>query len=130
MKSLKQIAYLIAVPSLSCAKSISPECLLLSYDNKVGQGVGEFHSNADTLASSAVSDDMRLHSLTVCTDDEDKLAGLNFHLASNPYSDAPGERVDLGAIGKMEGSCKSLKLSQSIDRIRAKDRVHIRVRIV
>ena len=60
---------------------------------------------------------MRLHSLTVCTDDEDKLSGLNFHLASNPYSDAPGERVDLGAIGKMEGDCKSLKLSKSIDRI-------------
>ena len=121
---------MLAAPSISFAKSMHPECLLLSYDNKVGQGVGDFHSNADILASSAITEDMRLHSLTVCQDENLKLAGLNFHLAENAYTDLPGDRVDLGAIGKLEGTCKTLKLSQSVDRIRAIDRVRSRVKIV
>ena len=73
---------------------------------------------------------MRLHSLTVCLNENERLSGLNFHLAENAYTDEPGNRVDLGAIGKLEGTCKTLKLSQSVDRIRASDRVKSRVKIV
>ena len=127
---MKTFKNLITVQSLTLAKSIHPSCLLLNFDNKIGQGVGDFISNADILSSLAVTEDMRLHSMTVCTNENDKLDGLNFHVAENAYSDSPGERVELGAIGKMEGNCKTLRLKQGIDRIRASDTVRVRVKIV
>ena len=99
MNTIKKATLATLGASMTGAKSIHPSCLLLSFDNKAGQGVGDFISNAEMLTSSTVTEEMRLHSFTVCTDENDKLSGLNFHIAENPYTDDPGERIELGAIG-------------------------------
>ena len=45
---------------------------------------GTFITNEDQLTSGAVSDEMRLHSITTCHT-EGKVTGMQFHMALDPY---------------------------------------------
>jgi len=47
------------------SKSIHNSCLTMS-DATAGDETGEFMTNEDQLTSSAVTDEMRLHSVTTC----------------------------------------------------------------
>lgn len=47
------------------AKSVHNSCLTMS-DATAGDETGEFMTNEDQLTSSAVTDEMRLHSVTTC----------------------------------------------------------------
>jgi len=63
------------IASQAEAKSIHNSCLQLS-DNVEGNESGEFMTNEDQLTTAAFSDDMRLHSFTTCTDDQDNVTGI------------------------------------------------------
>ena len=65
-------------------KTIHNSCLELS-DLATGQEIGEFVSNEWFLTSKAVTDQMRLYSITTCTDTvSDNVTGIQFSMALNP----------------------------------------------
>ena len=116
---ISTVAFFLA--SETEAVPIHNSCLVLS-DITAGYENGEFMTNEDQLTSSIVTDDMRIHSFKTCTNSNGFITGLQFFMAANPYSKEDQEAVEtveMGAIGKMEGECQTLKLTGGLDRIRA-----------
>ena len=109
---------LALVTSQVGAKTIHNSCLVLS-NQTAGLETGTFMTNEDQLTSSAVTDEMRLHSITTCSDSTDSVTGLQFFLASNPYEDGVSDLYEMQAIGQMTGECETLKLPDGLDRIKA-----------
>ena len=78
---------------------------------------GDFMTNEDQLTSRAISDDMRLHSITTCHTDG-RVTGLQFHMALDP--EAIDEEVyDMAPLGLMTGQCDTLELPEGLDKIKA-----------
>ena len=110
------------------SKPIHNSCLKLS-NLTTGQEMGKYVSNEGFLTSKAVTDDMRLHSITTCMDpDSDKVTGLQFSMQYSPYFRIEGnhidwtqhdEIVDMNPIGLMTSVCDTIVLPEGLDKIRA-----------
>jgi len=87
-------------------------------DAVAGIEEGTFVTNEDQLTSKAVSDDMRLHSITTCHTDG-KVTGLQFHMALDPEEAVDEDVYDMAPIGLMSGQCDSLELPEGLDKIKA-----------
>ena len=104
MKTIIQatIATLAAfAPIKADAKSIHNSCLTMS-DAVAGIEEGDFMTNEDQLTSRAVTDDMRLHSITTCHTDG-KVTGLQFHMALDPAEAIDEDVYDMAPLGLMSG---------------------------
>jgi len=99
------------------AKSIHNSCLTMS-DLTAGSETGAFVTNEDQLTSSAVTDEMRLHSITTCHT-EGQVTGLQFHMAMDPYTAVGEEVYDMAPIGLMEGTCEPLELPEGLNKVKA-----------
>ena len=111
----------ITVFNNSSSKEIDVSCLTLS-DQIVGQDRGYYKSNMAQLINADISDQMRLHAITTCTNNWKDVVGIQFTLATDAYvddEDLTTERVKvkLGEIGNLEGDCETLKLKGSVDEI-------------
>jgi hypothetical protein len=71
-------------------------------DAVAGIEEGTFVTNEDQLTSKAVSDDMRLHSITTCHTDG-KVTGLQFHMALDPEEAVDEDVYDMAPVGLMSG---------------------------
>ena len=119
---MKAIAFIVItiLTRVSC-KEIDVSCLKLS-DDLVGQEAGQYKSNMAQLINSQVSDQMRLHAITTCTNKWDDVTGIQFTLATEAYTDEislSNERikVQLGEIGNLEGDCETIKLNGAVDEV-------------
>ena len=65
----------IAAITFTSAKKIDVSCLTLS-EQIVGQEKGQYKSNMAQLINSNVSDDMRLHAITTCTNNWNDVVGI------------------------------------------------------
>ena len=101
-----------AYSAISEAKQISETCLHLS-NELVGQETGDYVSNSSQLTSPDISDQMRLHSVTTCTNSDGSVTGLQLFLSLDPYSDSvpDDETIELDSIGSMTGNCQTLSLT-------------------
>ena len=120
MKTIIQatIATLAAfAPIKAEAKSIHNSCLTMS-DAVAGIEEGDFMTNEAQLTSRAVTDDMRLHSITTCHTDG-KVTGLQFHMALDPAEAIDEDVYDMAPLGLMSGQCVPLELPDGLDKIKA-----------
>ena len=86
MRRFNVIILAASCSAIGEAKQIHETCLHLS-DDTAGQERGEYISNVSQLVDPAVDDQMRIHSVTTCTDSENSVIGLKLFLSVDPYSD-------------------------------------------
>ena len=115
-KALISTAFAL-VASNTDAKAIHNSCLTMS-DQTAGAETGTFMTNEAQLTGSTVTDQMRIHSITTCTD-TDYVSGLQFIMALNPYESVDEELITMDPIGKIEGTCKTVKLPEGLDEIKS-----------
>jgi len=66
---------------------------------------------------------MRLHSIKTCQTDRflinsrERVTGLQFFMALNPYEADDEETFAMDPIGPMTGDCRTLELPEGLDRI-------------
>ena len=104
------------------AQTIHNSCLTLS-DQTAGVEQGQFVTNEAQLTGTQVTSGMRLHSIKTCQtsrfviDSRERVTGLQFFMALNPYEAVGEETFAMDPIGPMTGDCETLELPEGLDSI-------------